>query len=105
MLGVALSPDGKLALTASWDGSVRIWDGGNGKELCRLYSLEGGKDWLVITPEGRFDGSPGAWDLVGYRMPNGRVVHDDATLNRYHRPALLSSIWNASGSEAGKQSP
>ena len=31
--GVAFSPDGKYLLTSSWDGTVRLWDVANGKEM------------------------------------------------------------------------
>ena len=47
---VALSGDGKHLWTASPDGTTRLWDPATGKERCRLYSLDAGKDWLVATP-------------------------------------------------------
>jgi hypothetical protein len=34
---------------------------------CSLVSLDGGKDWLVVSPDGFFDGSKGGWRYVSYR--------------------------------------
>jgi hypothetical protein len=58
------------------------------------YSLDAGKDWLVVTPAGFFDGSPGACRLVSYRVPGTlKLVDDDATRRRFHRPGLLAQVW------------
>jgi WD40 repeat protein len=92
--GVALSRDGKFLWTASLDGTTRLWDPATGKERCRLYSFDGGKDWLVVTPEGDFDGSPGAWRFVAYQdAATGRLVDDEATRRHFHRPGLLALVW------------
>jgi len=91
---VTVSKDGKHLWTASIDGTTRLWDPAIGKERCRLYSLDAGKDWLVVTPEGFFDGSPGAWRFVTYRnAATGTLVDDDATRRRFHRPGLLARVW------------
>jgi WD40 repeat protein len=95
---VALSPrpidKGGQLWTASEDGTVRLWDPASGKERCRLYSLNAGKDWLVVTPAGLFDSSEGARRFVAYRVPGTlTLVDDDATLRRFHRPGLLARVW------------
>ena len=94
VMNVALSRDGKQPWTVSLDGTVRLWDPATGKERCRLYSFDAGKDWLVVTPEGLFDGSAGAWRFVAYRVPGTlTLVDDDATRRLHHRPGLLAELW------------
>src|SRR6185369_8193074 len=91
--GVAISPDGNHVWTASQDGTTRLWSTSTGKELCSLLTFDAGKDWLVITPDGFFDGSPGAWRHVAYRETGTlHVIADDATRKRFHRPGLLAKI-------------
>jgi len=69
-------------------------DAVKGKERCRLYSFDAGKAWLVVTPEGLFDDSEGAWQFVTYRVPGTlRLVDDDATRRRFHRSGLLAKVW------------
>ena len=90
--GVALSDNGKQIWTACLDGSTRLWDATTGKERCRLYSLDDGKEWLVVAPNGSFDGSDGAWRFVTYRVRGTqKLIDDDATQRRFHRPGLLKN--------------
>jgi WD40 repeat protein len=90
---VALSPDGRHLWTASRDGTTRLWDALTGKELCSLVSLDGGKDWLVVSPDGFFDGSKGGRRNVSYRRPGTlQLVDDEATLQGFHRPGLMGLL-------------
>ena len=51
-------------------------------------------DWLVVTPEGFFDGSSGAWRFVAYRVPGTlKVLDDDAKRKQFHRPGLLAVVF------------
>jgi hypothetical protein len=43
----------------------------------RLISLDGGKDWLVVSPDGFFDGSKGGWRYVSYRRAGTLELVDD----------------------------
>jgi WD40 repeat protein len=91
---LAFSDDARHVWTASLDGSTRLWDRVTGKERCCLYSLDEGKDWLVVTPVGHFDGSEGAWKYIAYRESGGLKLHDDdATRKKFHRPGLLAEVW------------
>jgi WD40 repeat protein len=95
VMGVALSADGKHAWTAApWEGTTRLWDTNSGKELCALVSFDSGKDWLVVTPEGFFDGSQGAWKRMSFRETGtGKVLNDDAIRKKFHRPGLLGTLY------------
>lgn len=91
---VAIGADGKHILTGSEDDTVRLWDAATGKERCRVYCLGGGKDWVVCTPDGLFDASPGAWRDVTFRVPGSeKLLTDDETRRRRHRPGLLTHLW------------
>jgi len=80
--GGAFSPDGKKAVSAGADGSLRLWDTKTGKELRRLDG-HSGRVWCVaFAPDGRriasggFDGSVRVWDLVSGRETR-RFHHND----------------------------
>jgi WD40 repeat protein len=90
---VAFRPDGKQIMTASADGTVRLWDPATGKELCALISIDDGTDWLVVTPEGFFDGSRGGREKVSFRVGGGlTVLPVDRFLTDYWQPGLLAKL-------------
>lgn len=94
---VAIRPDGKLLVTASReDGTARLWDIASGKELARIVSVAGNKDWFVFTPEGLYDGSEGGRKLVAFRIGDKLDVQpaEQFSAEFYQpRPGLLGKIW------------
>ncbi|MBA3241662.1 MAG: hypothetical protein H0T60_10600, partial [Acidobacteria bacterium] len=65
---MAFSADSRLLASAGDDGSTTLWDLQTGERLATLISLYDGGDWLVVTPDGLFDGSPAAWDQILWRF-------------------------------------
>src|SRR5262249_27537822 len=55
---LAFSPDGTRLASASFDGSIRVWDGNTGKELCKIIGHTtstghwGRVSRLAFTPDG-----------------------------------------------------
>ncbi len=92
---LAFSPDGKLLVSGSDDGSARLWDVSRGESLATLVTLNGGADWLVVTSDGLFDGTPGAWEQILWRF-NPNNIYDVAPVeiffNDFFYPGLLSDI-------------
>jgi WD40 repeat protein/uncharacterized caspase-like protein/cytochrome c-type biogenesis protein CcmH/NrfG len=62
-------------------------------ELATLYLLDD-NDWLVTTPDGLFDGSPGAWPRAIWRFDNNTLKHApvEAFFKEFYYPGLLSDI-------------
>lgn len=81
--GAAFAPDGKKAVSASADGTLRVWDTKTGKELKRLDG-HSGRVWTVaFAPDGRrvvsggFDHSLRLWDLTSGREIRRFAGHTD----------------------------
>ncbi|MGH9759243.1 MAG: WD40 repeat domain-containing protein, partial [Blastocatellia bacterium] len=64
-------------------------------ELGTLFLLDD-DNWLVTTPEGLFDGSPGAWRDVTWRFNNNTFDRRSVEIyfNDFYYPNLLQSLFN-----------
>ena len=57
----------RYILSASDDNTVRLWETKTGKLLCTLYAcFESPQAYLLVTPEGKYDGSPAAFKYLHY---------------------------------------
>jgi hypothetical protein len=82
-------------LLSNGRGAAVLWDLRTGEKKVEIIS--GRRDWLVVTPDGLFDGSPGAWNAVMWRFENSRlldVLPAESFFNDYYRPGLLGDILN-----------
>jgi WD40 repeat protein len=92
--GMAFDPNSGVLASASADGTTRLWEVATGEQLATLLSLNDGRDWLVITPDGLFDGSPAAWNQILWRFRENifDVVPVEIFFNEYYHPDLLTDI-------------
>lgn len=84
---LAFNADGKCLLAAVSDGTTQLWDPESGLELGRFISFSDG-EWIVITPEGYFNGSQRASDHVNVRMGN-RLVFLNQFYDTFFRPDIV----------------
>lgn len=83
----AFSPDGRRIVTASRDGSMRLWDAQDGREIARFYA-DGRGGWLVVTAQGCFVGTDDLAARVRLFKPNGQEISETELL-KYRRPDLV----------------
>ena len=94
---VNISPDGRLALAGLGDGTVRWYRMNDGKELLALFPHTDKKRWVLWTPSGYYDASPGAEELIGWHVNNGSdQAADFFPISRsraaYYRPDVVAKI-------------
>jgi WD40 repeat protein len=92
---ISFSPDGRLLASASDDGGTFLWDTSTGEHLLTLVSLDDGGEWMVVTPQGLFDGTPPSWNQILWRY-NGdtfNVAPIEWFFNEFYYPGLLSDIF------------
>jgi WD40 repeat protein len=69
--GVNVTSDDRLVISAHGDGTIRWWRARDGEELLALFVHPEGKRWIVWTPQGYFDASVGADELIGWHVNHG----------------------------------
>ena len=91
VLATSFHPNNRTLASASADAKVIVWDAVEGKENATLVGLDRG-DWVVVTPDGQFDGSEDGTKLLHW-VVDGQPVQLDAFFERFYSPKLLSRIF------------
>jgi WD40 repeat protein len=87
---VTFSPDSKTLASGSLSGRTYLWDVRSGVSLASLIALDE-KDWVVTTPDGRFDGSPEGMKLLHY-VQNNKAIPLDSFFEQFYAPKLLAQV-------------
>lgn len=116
---VNLSQDGKLAAAALADGTIRWYRYSDGEEVATLLIHPDRKRWIIYTPEGYFDASPGGAELMGYHINQGKTkeamfISISNLYDVFYRPDIvqakvrgedISSLITMTAAEALKTPP
>ncbi len=103
------SSDHKNFVSTSHDNTVRLWDIPAGKEIAQFISFVDG-EWIVITPEGYFNASPGGAKHLNVRL-GSQIYSIDNFYEAFFNPVYVASVLQGKKVEAtadirkGIQSP
>ncbi len=96
---LSFSPDGRFLVALGENNDKYIWDASSGEKLATLVNLGGalssrGNDWLVVTPDGLFDGSPAAWKQILWQFGGNTfdVTPAETFFNEFYYPGLLAEV-------------
>ena len=78
-------------LMITQDEDLKIWDTATGKMLARIILIEKGNDWIIATPDGRFDGSPGGLKKM-YFIQGRECIPLEQLYEGFFTPNLLNEI-------------
>jgi WD40 repeat protein len=86
---VTFSPDNKYILSGSNDGTMRLWEISSGREIAQFIGFLDG-EWIVITPEGYYNASPGGDKYLNVRMGNN-VYGIDQYRAVFYKPQIVEA--------------
>jgi len=94
---VNITRDGRIALAALNDGTIRWYRLSDGKNLLNFFPHNDKKRWVLWTPSGYYDASPGGESLIGWHVNNGKDQAADffpasQFRSKYYRPDVISKI-------------
>ena len=99
IVSLSFSPDGRFLVALGSNNDKYIWDASSGEKLATLVNLGGAlnsrsSDWLVVTPDGLFDGSPAAWKQILWRFGGNTfdVMPAETFFNEFYYPGLLAEV-------------
>ena len=96
---VNISGNGKVAVAGFGDGTIRWYRIEDGKELLAFFPHKDQKRWVLWTPTGYYDASPGGEDLIGWHLNNGKDREADffpasRFRDRFYRPDVIAKLFS-----------
>jgi WD40 repeat protein len=93
---VNLSADGRFAVAAFGDGTIRWYRVSDGKEQLAFFPHADGKRWVLWTPEGFYNASADGESLIGYHLNQGddkagQFVSVQQLGKLFYRPDLITA--------------
>jgi len=89
--GMRFNPDASRYAIAGADGSVKIFDTETGHLLLTLFKMKNSKDWLAVTPDGRFDGTEKAMALL-YYVKGTEIIPLESLSEKFYTPGLVYQV-------------
>jgi Caspase domain len=88
---------GKVIVAAYGDGTVRWHRVSDGAELLAFFPHADRQRWVLWTPSGYYDASPGAEDLIGWHLNRGADAAADffpigRFRQRFNRPDVIDRV-------------
>ena len=93
---VAFVAGGRVLVSGGLDTTVRFWDVASGSLRATALELEGGKEWVVTSPDGLFDGSSAGQRMIEWRV-GGHLYALDQFFNHFFSPGLLGRVAGPGG--------
>lgn len=93
---VNISQNGKVVI-AALNGIINWYRMSDGELLLTLYVHPGDNKWVLYTPNGYYDASPGAEKYIGWHLNNGPdkeayFFPASKFRNKYYRPDVIDNI-------------
>jgi len=88
--------DGRIVVTAEGDGAIHWLRADDGRELLALQVLPNKTDWVLWTPEGFYEATPGAQDVLKWVTNHGpdraATTLPVSAIPKLHRPDALPLV-------------
>jgi len=96
VMAVNISKDNRLVVAAYADSTIRWHRADDGRELLALQVLSNQKDWVLWTPEGFYEATPGAQDVLKWEVNHGpnqaATTLPVSAIAKLHRPDALRLV-------------
>jgi WD40 repeat protein len=101
---VNISGNGRVAVAAFADGTIRWYRIADGRELLAFFPHKDRKRWVIWSPKGYYDASAGAEELIGWHVNQGKDREADffpASRFRsgFYRPDVIARVLEVGSEE------
>lgn len=94
---VNITGDGQTVVAAFADGTIRWYRLEDGEPLLALFPHVDGERWVAWTPQGYYQASAGAEDLIGWHLNRGKASEADffgasRFRGQFYRPDVVARV-------------
>jgi WD40 repeat protein len=93
---VNVTADGRIAVAGYADGTIRWHRMDDGREVLALMVLGDRQNWVIWTPEGYYNATPGAFAVLRWHVNRGAAAAADAVaiseIPRLKRPDVVALV-------------
>ena len=95
---VNITGDGNMAVACYSDGTIRWYRMSDGQEMLALFPHKDKKRWVIWSPKGYYDSSPGADEFIGWHKNNKKDSEADfyplaRFRSTFYRPDVIEKIF------------
>ena len=83
------------------DEDLKLWEAATGKFLARIIIFKNNADWIIVTPDGRFDGSDGGLKKM-YYVKGREVIPLEQLYEGFYTPGLSNQVLSGTVSDVKK---
>lgn len=91
--------NGRYLISGSGDSSIRLWDLASKRCVLSLFSLSE-SDWVAVTPDGRYDGTPAGIERIHFVVDNEVVLLKDFDKSFFQKGLLAGFFKPLKGAAA-----
>ena len=89
--------DDRLVVAGFSDGTIRWYKASDGKELLAFFPHADRTHWVLWTPSGYYDASPGSEDIIGWQLNRGgnkaaELIPSSRFRAIYYRPDVVQRV-------------
>ncbi len=98
-IGVIFMSNDRYLLTQDED--MKLWDLATGKLVAHIITFHNSKDWILLTPDGRFDGSKDGLKQL-YYLKGQEIIPLEQLYEGFYTPGLMKQVLDGEGSDGGQ---
>ena len=98
-IGAIFMSNDKYLLTQDED--MKLWNLATGKLAAHIITFHNSKDWILLTPDGRFDGSKDGLKQL-YYLKGQEIIPLEQLYEGFYTPGLMKQVLDGEGSDGGQ---
>jgi hypothetical protein len=99
--GIYVRKDGEIFAACFKSGEMQLWNSDEQRLMAKFHFFPSEQGFVVVTPDGLFDSSEGAWRNMGWKLTHGETLPLERFFRDFFEPGLVSELLSMQHPTAG----